>query len=193
VPPRLLAETLRATRYDPALLQPEAEPSLSFTGRSLEDLLRGAQMDASSAGERFDAAAAERAAHVCVAGVAGGALATGPGAAQARREHAEVLAGLPKRAVAAAADAVAALLRRVRDQAYPEDGAAGGASAGGRLGAGAGVVELWLAEYTDALARCHKGYAEGRLCLASATSRGLTKSIKFIFIGFGTVGAADGR
>ena len=141
VPPRVLAETMRATKYDPGILQLD-DPSL---GLAFDDLLRTGRPP-------FDAAAAEHAGRVCVAGVAGAAV--GPGVLQARKEHSALQAKLPKRAIAAAADEVAALLKHVQDNTYArEEGQQGGARAGRRAAEGAGVVELWLAEYADALAR----------------------------------------
>jgi len=48
---------------------------------------------------------------------------------------------------------VAELLRRVRDSSYSEEVTAGRSHSKEALGDGVGVVELWLIEYANMLAR----------------------------------------
>jgi len=150
-------ETLRAAKYDPAMLQRE-EPSSSgqaqsgFGGLNLDDLLKSVH-DESTKGTPFDPAASELAIDVCIAGVPNAGTGNSNIAQTHKEEHARILAGLPKRAIVEASNRVAELLRRVRDSSYSEEVTAGRSHSKEALGDGVGVVELWLIEYANMLAR----------------------------------------
>jgi len=122
-----------------------------FTGLALDDLLKS--VHESNKASPFDAGAAETAIDVCTAGVPNAFVEESEAAQAQKDEHARILIGLPKRAIMEATDGVAEFLKHVRDDSYPEELAAGKAQSMEETGNGVGIVEHWLIEYADMLAR----------------------------------------